>query len=194
MKRHMEVLMSLIPSTYVVVFGILFEHTFGNRLFTVFGTIGLAITFIVLMRRFAGPLESAEASRILEIIKLSPPRRSGSPSRTVVSAIGLSSAQKRMHEILQIVILLLLGYAIWVWSGSDDKQDIFLLSPLFILTPLLALSAVFRWGHKYSGTRLPGIFGNEYVFLLVGIPFVTAVVVSLYYLLQWVTRGWFSIS
>lgn len=170
MQEYPKVLLSMIPSIYVLVFGVWFGRIFGNHSFTSLGVIGLVVTSVALVRQFRRPLPYAKTSHILEVIKF---KGAGEGDARSADWCGgrLSSAQKRTHEILQAIFVLLIFYVIWAWSGSSDKESIFLISPMFIMLPILALSIAFRWGYQLMNMRLPGVFGSNIVFLLAGIPF-----------------------
>ncbi len=88
----------------------------------------------------------------------------------------LTKTQRAIHSVSQAILASLTIIVLIRWYLSSDKGAFSLITPLYILVPLLALSVFFSRG-KNVEKKLPGILGTTYGFLFIIVPMVWGIFV-----------------
>lgn len=182
-----RILFSLLPSAYVIGFGVWDYLHRGNAMLIGVGVVGL----LVAVRALVSAPRQGRAGNELNVDTLlrfdSGKKKTSNDDENPYTV--LSKGQKIFHDVLEIIILLVIPLIVWAWLHSRDRESIFLLSPLMLLLSILAFSIFWRWKTKALEMRVPGIFGDNAVIVFVGIPFIGSVFVSIYLAAQWAMGG-----
>lgn len=96
----------------------------------------------------------------------------------------MTKTQNRIHTIAQAILSLLIVYIVWLWLDDENRDPVWLLSPLCVLVSVLALSLYYKYRNRRTMKIAPGFLGYSAGAVIVSVPLISGVIVFLYLFIQ----------